>query len=47
VPWKWNESVAVVETPKDTAFLQVMWTWGVPSDTGETDGLIFWDDAHH
>lgn len=45
VSWKWSESVALVETPKDTAFLQVSWTWGVPRDEGETEGLIFWDDA--
>jgi hypothetical protein len=45
VSWKWSESVALVETPKDSAFLQVTWTWGVPSDKGETDGIIFWDDA--
>jgi hypothetical protein len=42
---KWSESVALVETPKDTAFLQVTWTWGVPRDEGETDGMVFWDDA--
>jgi hypothetical protein len=45
VSWKWKESFTIVETPADTAFLQVTWTWGVPSDEGETDGVIFWDDA--
>lgn len=45
VSWKWSESVSIIETPAETAFLQVTWTWGVPRDEGETDGLIFWDDA--
>jgi hypothetical protein len=43
--WKWSESFSLIETPENTAFLQVTWTWGVPNEKGETDGATFWDDA--
>jgi len=45
VSWKWRESFTVVEIPEDTAFLRVTWIWGVPRDEGQTDGIVFWDDA--
>jgi hypothetical protein len=42
---RWTQAVAVVETPKTAAFLQVTWSWATPKDEGETDGVIYWDDA--
>jgi len=42
---RWTESPSQFTTPAGAAFVQVKWTWQVPADPGETDGVIFWDDA--
>jgi hypothetical protein len=42
---KWSESSAQFTTPAESAFLRVTWRWVTPTDAGETDGVIFWDDA--
>jgi len=42
---KWSESFARVTTPANAAFVQVTWAWEIPGATGETDGVVFWDDA--
>ncbi len=41
---RWSESVSQLMTPADAAFLKVVWVWQVPTDPGETDGVVFWDD---
>lgn len=45
VSGKWRESYARVTTPENAAFLQVTWTWMTPKIEGETDGVLYWDDA--
>lgn len=45
VSGKWSESYARVTTPEKAAFLQVTWTWMTPKEEGETDGVLYWDDA--
>jgi len=42
---KWSEASAQLVTPAGSAFVRVTWRWVTPSDIGETDGVIFWDDA--
>jgi hypothetical protein len=42
---RWSESPSQLTTPAGTAFLQIKWTWQVPADPGETDGVIYFDDA--
>jgi hypothetical protein len=42
---RWSESSSQFTTPEGAAFLRVKWTWQVPTDPGETDGVLFWDDA--
>ena len=45
VSGKWRESFARVTTPESAAFVKVIWSWTTPRDEGETDGVIYWDDA--
>jgi hypothetical protein len=42
---RWTESPSQFTTPAGAAFVQIKWTWQVPADPGETDGVIYWDDA--
>jgi hypothetical protein len=42
---RWAESTSQFTAPAGAAFLRVKWTWQVPTDPGETDGVIYWDDA--
>jgi hypothetical protein len=42
---KWTESAAEVTPPEGAAFMQVTWSWVIGKDVGETDGVIYWDDA--
>jgi hypothetical protein len=42
---KWSESFSTVESPENAAFVKVRWTWGTTKDEGETDGVVYWDDA--
>jgi hypothetical protein len=42
---KWSEFSTQLTTPADTAFLRVTLRWVTPTDPGETDGIIYWDDA--
>jgi hypothetical protein len=42
---KWSESSSQFSTPEGAALLKVTWKWQVPTDEGETDGVIYWDDA--
>lgn len=45
VSGKWRESFAQITAPENAAFIKISWTWTTPSDEGETDGIIYWDDA--
>ena len=42
---KWSETSSVFKTPPGTAFVRLTWTWMTPKDEGETDGVVYWDDA--
>jgi len=42
---KWKESFAKASAPEGAAFIRVTWTWATPEKSGETDGVIYWDDA--
>ena len=42
---RWNKAEAVVKTPENAAFMRVTWSWATPKNEGETDGMIYWDDA--
>ncbi len=42
---KWSEFAAEVTSPEGAAFIQVIWSWVIGKDEGETDGVIYWDDA--
>lgn len=45
VSGKWKESFAQITSPENAALIKVSWSWTTPSDEGETDGIIYWDDA--
>ena len=42
---KWKESSAEVETPSDAKFVKVSWYWITTNEEGDTDGVIYLDDA--
>ena len=42
---KWKESFANVTPPDTAAFMRITWTVATPQGAGETDGIIYWDDA--
>ena len=42
---KWTEFVAEVTPPEGAAFMHVIWSWVIGKEEGETDGVIYWDDA--
>jgi hypothetical protein len=42
---RWTEMRSIVRTPDAAAFLRVTWTWTSTGDEGETDGVVYWDDA--
>ena len=42
---KWTEYFTDVNAPEDAAFLKLTWRWDTPPDEGETNGVIYFDDA--
>ena len=42
---KWTEYFANLKSPEDAAFMRVTWTWETPPQAGETNGVVFFDDA--
>ena len=42
---QWSEYFANVKSPDDAAFIKVTWFWDTPPQEGETNGVIFFDDA--
>jgi hypothetical protein len=42
---KWKESSAEVKTPADTKFVKISWYWITTEEEGDTDGVIYFDDA--
>ena len=42
---EWNEFFANVKSPDDAAFIKVTWFWDTPPQEGETNGVIYFDDA--
>ncbi len=42
---QWNEYFADVKSPADAAFIKVTWFWDTPPQEGETNGVIYFDDA--
>lgn len=42
---QWSEYFTDVKAPDDAAFLKLMWRWDTPPDEGETNGVIYFDDA--
>lgn len=45
VATRWTESSAEFQTPPATQLVKIAWSWVIPTDPGETDGTIYWDDA--
>ncbi len=45
VSGKWKESFARLASPAEAAYARMTWSWTTPGDEGETDGVIYWDDA--
>ncbi len=45
VAHQWNEFFATVKSPEDAAFIKITWSWETPPQEGETDGVIYFDDA--
>jgi hypothetical protein len=41
----WGEYDVPVTSPDDAAFVKVTWTWTTSSEKGETNGVIYFDDA--
>ena len=42
---KWTEYYADVKSPEEAAFVRITWYWDTPPKEGETDGVIYFDDA--
>ncbi len=42
---KWSEYYANLKSPVDAAFMRVTWTWETPPQAGETNGVVYFDDA--
>jgi len=45
VAHEWNEYFANVKSPEDANFIKITWYWDTPPQEGETDGVIYFDDA--
>jgi hypothetical protein len=45
VAHEWKEFFATVKSPEDAAFVKITWSWETPPQEGETDGVIYFDDA--
>jgi hypothetical protein len=42
---RWSEYFTVEKSPAEAAFMKITWYWETPREEGETDGVIYWDDA--
>jgi hypothetical protein len=42
---RWNIAETIVKAPANAAFMRITWSWATPKNEGETDGVIYWDDA--
>jgi hypothetical protein len=42
---KWSESEAKFTAPQGAAFIRITWLWIASKEQGETDGVVYWDDA--
>jgi|GEM_PF-1300262 len=42
---EWTEYFANVKSPEDAAFVKITWSWETLPEEGETDGIIYFDDA--
>ena len=42
---EWREKKLLVQAPSDAAFLQATFSWGSLKEAGETDGILYCDDA--
>jgi hypothetical protein len=42
---RWNVAETIVQAPVNAAFMRITWSWVTPKNEGETDGVIYWDDA--
>lgn len=42
---RWTEFFVDVKSPADAAFIKVTWYWETPPDAGETNGVMYFDDA--
>lgn len=45
VSTRWSETFGISTAPANAALARVTCTWATPRDEGETDGIIYWDDA--
>jgi hypothetical protein len=41
----WAEYYAETVTPEDAGYLKITWKWIAPPDKGETNGVMYFDDA--
>jgi hypothetical protein len=44
-PDSWNRFFVKVTTPPGAVFAQITWRWETESDSGEINGIMFFDDA--
>jgi hypothetical protein len=42
---KWKEYWAWVDSPDDAKYIKITWSWETPPQEGQTDGVIYFDDA--
>jgi hypothetical protein len=42
---RWSELTGAFTAPPDAAFMDITWSWTVPNEEGETDGVVYYDDA--
>jgi len=42
---QWGEFYVDAKAPEDAAFIKVTWAWMAPADPGETNGVVYFDDA--
>ena len=42
---RWSEYYADVTTPEDAGYIKITWRWTTPPDAGETNGVMYFDDA--
>jgi hypothetical protein len=42
---RWSEITGGFQAPSDAAFADFTWSWTIPNESGETDGVLYCDDV--